>query len=159
PHLGHVVPLMRRVVFHRVGLADTVAVDEIGWDQIVEGDAARVAHRERRVAQRLRQGWPPQIDDLYPAAQQFLGILTQEIADALRARARGVVDIHPGRRLARPAGLAAVDTVDAAALDMVEDKDAAGAERLLDELGRLRVVDGADLVIVPEIPDRAALFD
>ena len=67
--------------------------------------------------------------------------------------------MHPARRLTRHAGLTAVDAVDAAALHMVEDKDAAGAQLLLDEFGRLRVVDGADLVIVPEVPDGAALFD
>ena len=75
PHLGHVVPLMRRVVLDRIGLADPVAIDQIGRHQIVGLDGAQVAYRERRVAQRLLEDRAPQIDDLHPALQQFLGLV------------------------------------------------------------------------------------
>ena len=42
---------------------------------------------------------------------------------------------------------------------MIEDKDAAGAGHLLDDGLGLRVIDSADLVVVPEILDGAALLD
>ena len=72
---------------------------------------------------------------------------------------RGVVDMHAGRRLARPAGRAVGQARDAAALQMVEDKDAAGAGDLGDEALRLRVVDPPHLVVVPEVAHRAVLLD
>ena len=138
PHLGHVVPLMARVVLDRIGLADPVAIDQIGRHQIVGLDGARVAHRERRVAQRLVEDRAPQIDDLHAALQQFLGLVAHQVAHPLRAGAGGVVDMHPGRRLARAAARAVLDAGDAAALQMVENEDAAGAGHLLEEAPRPR---------------------
>ena len=67
--------------------------------------------------------------------------------------------MHAGRGLARHAGLAAIDTIDAAALDVVEDEDAAGAEDVGNKALGLGIVDLAHLVIVPEIADRTALLD
>ena len=66
--------------------------------------------------------------------------------------------MHAGRRLARAAARAVLQAGHAAALQMVEDEDAAGAGHLLDEGLGLRVVDPADLVVVPEIAHRAALL-
>ena len=85
PHLGHVVPLVLGIVLDRIGLADPVAIDQIGRHQIVGLDGARVAYRERRVAQRLVEDRAPQIDDLHAALQQLLGL----VAAAGRAPAAG----------------------------------------------------------------------
>ena len=67
--------------------------------------------------------------------------------------------MHPGGGLARHAGLTAIDAVDPAALHMVEDEDAAGAQNVGDEALGLGVIDLTHLVIVPEIAHRAALLD
>ena len=67
------------------------------------------------------------------ALQQFLGFVGEQVADPLRARARGVVDMDAGRRLARPTGRAVLHARHAAALEMIEDKDAAGAGDLGDK--------------------------
>ena len=126
---------MRRVIGHRIGLADALAIDEVGRHQIGRIDGARVAHRERRILQRPADR-APQIDHLDPALEQFLGLVGQQVADPLRAGARGVVDMDTGRRLARPARRPVLSPRHAAALQMVEDEDAAGAGVFGDESAR-----------------------
>src|ERR1043166_2754470 len=63
-HLGNVEPDVRGIESDCIALADAIAMDEIGRNEICRRDAARVDHRKRRVAH-----WPadrpPQIDDLH----------------------------------------------------------------------------------------------
>src|SRR5262249_43680009 len=94
---------------------------------------------------------PPTIDGRNTPLQQFLGLAGQEVANPLRTGIGGMVDMHAGRRLARAACRAILQPGHAAALQMVEDEDAAGASDLFDDLLGLRVIDPAHLVIIPEI--------
>src|SRR6516165_96077 len=67
--------------------------------------------------------------------------------------------MHARRRLARATCSAVLQPHYAASLQMVEDKDAARARHLLDDLLGLRVIDPANLVIIPEILYCATLLD
>src|SRR5215831_11162578 len=149
---------MRRVVFDRISLADAVLINEVRGDEVTVGEGAGVAYRERRVLQGTEQR-SPQIDDLNTPLQQFLGLVGQQVVNPLWTGFGGMVDMHAGRRLARAACRAVLQPGYAAALQMVEDEDAAGAGDLFDDLLRLRVVDSAHLVIIPEILHCAMLLD
>src|SRR5262249_12946259 len=96
--------------------------------------------------------------DLNTPLQQFLGLVGQQVANPLRAGFGGMVDMHAGRRLAWAACRSILQPGHAATLQMVEDEDAAGAGDLFDDLLGLRVIDPADLVIIPEILHCATLL-
>src|SRR5262249_49874692 len=92
----------------------------------------------------------PEVDDLHASPQQLLCVLRDEIAHALRARARGVVDVDASRGL--PHALAVIERArDVPADRVVEDEDARGAGRVLDERLGLRIVDAANLVFALEV--------
>ena len=83
-HLRHIEPLMIRIVFDRIGLTDAMRIDQIRSDEVVWFDRAGIADRQRRVEQRSLDR-PPQIDDLHPALQELIGLVGEEIADAMWA--------------------------------------------------------------------------
>ena len=70
-----------------------------------------------------------------------------------------MVDMDAGCRLARTAARVVAQARHPAALQMVEDEHAAGAGVFLEKRLGLRVVDPANLVVVPEILDRGAVLD
>src|SRR5215469_1910927 len=158
PHLRYVVPLVRWVVFHRIGFTDAVTVNQVRRHEIVGSDGAGIADRERRILQWGEQR-APQVDDLHAALQQFLRLVWQQVANPLRAGISRMVDMHPGGRLARSAGRAVLYSGNAAALQVVEDEDATGGGHLLDDPLGFGVIDSANLVVVPEILYGTALFN
>jgi DnaB-like helicase C terminal domain len=91
-------------------------------------------------------------DHLHAAAQQFLGLVAEQVADPLRSGLRSVVDMHARGRLARYARHAVIRARHALAPGMIEDEDAGGAGRVRNGALRLRIINLAQLVVVPEIP-------
>src|SRR6201999_3117275 len=75
----------------------------------------------------------------------------KEVADALRSRFRGVVDMDARRWLAGRAGRAVVRTEHAVAPRVIEDEDTGRAGCSGDSRLRLWVIDLANLVVIPEI--------
>ena len=124
-------------------------IDEIGRHQIVGADGRGIAHGERRVLQGPLDR-PPQVDHLHAALQQFVGLVGQQVAHALRARTCGVVDMHALHRLARRVA-AILGAGHAAAHGVVEDVNAVGPGRLLQNSLDFRVVDAAHLLVVEEV--------
>jgi hypothetical protein len=84
-------------------------------------DRTRIANRQRSVQQRSLDR-PPDIDDLDPAAQQLLSIVTKKIAYPLRPRFCGVVDVDAVHRLTQAAATVFRSGY-ASPRDVIENKD------------------------------------
>src|SRR5262245_10222056 len=69
PHLWYVEPAVLPIERHRVGLSNTIWIDEIGGNELLALDSPSVADGERRIAQGPTD-WTPQVDDLHAAVQQ-----------------------------------------------------------------------------------------
>jgi hypothetical protein len=131
-HFGYIEPLMVGIVLDRIGLADAIWIDQVGSNEISGFYRAGIAHRQWRVEQRPLDR-PPEIDDLDPAFQEFLGLIWQEIADTLRTRTFGVVDMDTRHRLPRAAIADIGRALNALAHGVVEDKHPVGAGGGLDQ--------------------------
>lgn len=83
-HLRHVEPSMRRIVAHRMGLADAMRINELRGHEIVETHRPSIRERERGIPQWTADR-PPQVDDLDTALQSFIGLLGQQVADPLES--------------------------------------------------------------------------
>ena len=80
-------------------------------------------------------------------------------ADAVGARHVGLVDMDPRGRLARTGAPDIGGALDALAHGMVEDDDAVGLQRRLQEGFHGGVVDAPHFLIVVEIPDDGGVAD
>ena len=83
-HLRHVEPPMLGAEFDRIGFTDAVRIDQVGRDKLARLHRAGIADRQREIEQRFLDR-PPQVDDLHPAFQEFIGLVGKKIADAMRA--------------------------------------------------------------------------
>jgi hypothetical protein len=147
-----------RTVTHIVGLAAAVPIKEIGGNEIVGGDASRVAYGERRIQHR-RFDWSPDIHDGDAMAEQLVGLAGKSMLQARDAGGRGLVDMDAGRGLTGnlTARRAILNAGHAAAERVIEDMNPSRAGYLLQQFDGLRIVNPLQLLLVPEILDRASV--
>src|SRR5689334_10193726 len=150
-HVREIVPAVRWVVRDPRGLAAHMGVDKITGDQIVVGEAARVAQRQRRILYRPPDR-APHVDDAETVLQEFFRVGAEMVAHPARRRVHGMVIMHlpRGHGEALPRGVAHV---------VVEDGDTASAQLIAHQALDFRVVDALDLLRRIEIRDRGWRLD
>src|SRR5262249_7300309 len=89
-HAREVEPAVEGAPAKRVDLAGPIAIAEVGRDEVLGADGAGVAHRERRLLDRTADRLPD-VDDGESTLEQPLGLVAEQITDALWARALRVV--------------------------------------------------------------------
>lgn len=94
-HASEVLPLMIRVVLHRIRLTLPIRVDQVGGDQVCfRVNRTIVAQRERPVIRRMRDG-PPEVDDLEAALEERRRVGRREVPMDTRNRGGSrLVDVH-----------------------------------------------------------------
>src|SRR5206468_12806400 len=146
-----VEPAMTGIPAERVYLAGPIAIAEIGRNEVLGADGAGVAHRERalldRTADRL-----PDVDDGESMPEQPLGLVAEQVPDALWTGALGVVVVGVAHGVLH-AAFPLLDPRRGAEV-VVEGDDARCAGQVPHQRLELAVVDRLHGLLVPEVRDR-----
>ena len=157
-HLRNIEPAVVRIIFHRIGFAAAVRIDQVGSDEIAWLDRRAVQHRKRRVLQRAADR-PPQIDDLHAAFQEFVGLIGQVLANAIAAGYVRLVDMDARRRLARTGAADIGGAIHPLADSVIEDEDAIRLQRRLEEGFDGGIIDASHFLIVVKVLDHGWMPD
>ena len=142
------VPLVGGIVGDGVGLPDAVGIAALGDHEVVVGDALGVGDRERKSLDRMADR-APHLHDGEAPLEQFVRLVGQQVAHALRTRPFGVVVVHAPHHLADFLRLA--QFVVGGAQRVVEHHDAPGSALGLHQGFHLGVIGAADFGLVEEI--------